>query len=349
MKTIKVSEEDLAAAAKEGLLTHKETGPLWSYLVARTPEEEQPAPTTSSSGFNIANLAAYSGAALIMAAMVWVITQVWTSFEGPGLILTSLVYTAIFAGTGLYFWARENTRIPGGILVTLAVAMTPVTIFGIEHALGAFSGNDGAETARWLMEAGTIAVGLLALRFVRFPFVAAPVAVAIWLLSLDVAQSLAGDSMTWQGYNYLTMGFGILMVIGSFIVDRFSREDFAFWGYLLGTFSAWVAATILVFDAGSESANLLYAGVNGCMMIASVLLQRRVLLVFGAAGVSGYVGYLLWELFKNSMMFPVALTGFGIALIFLSIYYARNRASIEKMILGWVPVDLRKSLPSSQS
>jgi hypothetical protein len=348
MKTIRVSEDDLNAAAKEGLLTHKEAGPLWTYLSSLHEEPPAPATADSGSGFNLGNLAAYSGAALIMAAMVWVITQVWSSYQGPGLVAASLLYTAIFAGTGLYFWGRENTRTPGGILVTLAVAMTPVTIFGIEHALGAFS-SGASDGPRWLMEIGTVVVGLAALRFVRFPFVAAPVAVALWLLSLDVAQSMAGHNMTWQGYNQITMAFGMLMVVGSFIVDRFSREDFAFWGYLLGTFSAWVAGTILVFDAGSESVNLLYAGVNGLMMIASVLLQRRVLLVFGSVGVSGYVGYLLWELFKNSMMFPVALTVLGIGLVFLSIYYARNRASIENAILGLVPVGLRKSLPGSRS
>jgi hypothetical protein len=36
------------------------------------------------------------------------------------------------------------------------------------------------------MEVGTVAAGLVALRYFRFPFLTAPIAFALWFMSMDL-------------------------------------------------------------------------------------------------------------------------------------------------------------------
>src|SRR5439155_285466 len=92
---------------------------------------------------------------------------------------------------------------------------------------------------------------LLALRRVKFPFLVAPAAVALWFMSMDFAAYLAGDRH-WQ----LALGqrvsitFGLAMLFVAYLVDHRTREDFAFWLYLFGMTALWAAITSM--DSGSE-------------------------------------------------------------------------------------------------
>jgi hypothetical protein len=75
----------------------------------------------------------------------------------------------------------------------------------------------------------------------------------------------------------------------------------AFWGGLS------------LMESDSELRKLLYCLINLGLMFVAVFLERRAFLVFGAMGVFGYLGHLSYSIFKNSMLFPLALTliGFG--------------------------------------
>ena len=75
------------------------------------------------------------------------------------------------------------------------------------------------------------------------------------------------------------------------------------------------------------------------MMVASVVLNRKIFLVFGTTGAIGYLGYVTWELFEGSMMFPFALLGLGCLLIYATILYRRHGNAIEGAILGLVKKD----------
>jgi hypothetical protein len=87
------------------------------------------------------------------------------------------------------------------------------------------------------------------------------------------------------------------------------------------------------------------------IVLLSVLLERRVFIVFGALGalgVSGYVGYLAYRVFRDSLLFPLVLTMIGIGVIFLGIQYQRHRLAIERTIQGYLPEGARRLLPPSR-
>jgi hypothetical protein len=79
--------------------------------------------------------------------------------------------------------------IPGGLLITIAVTMAPMLVYGVQETLGWLNVLEHGyrdlyefwRVARggWVpMELATIVAGLVALRFYRFAFLVAPIAIA---------------------------------------------------------------------------------------------------------------------------------------------------------------------------
>ena len=69
----------------------------------------------------------------------------------------------------------------------------------------------------------------------------------------------------------------------------------------------------------------------------SVLLGRRVYAVFGTLGIAGYLGHLSYKVFRDSMMFPFALTLVGIAVIALGLLYHKKQAAVAAWIEANIP------------
>jgi hypothetical protein len=78
------------------------------------------------------------------------------------------------------------------------------------------------------------------------------------------------------------------------------------------------------------------------------MIDRRVLIVFGALGVAGDIGYLAYRAFRDSLLFPFALTIIGVGVIVLGIQYQRHRPVIERAILGYLSEGARRFLPPSR-
>jgi hypothetical protein len=66
-------------------------------------------------------------------------------------------------------------------------------------------------------------------------------------------------------------------------------------------------------DSGSELGKA-YCLINLGLMGMAVLLRRPVFMVFGALGVAAYLGYLSYEVFADSLLFPVVVTLIGLGL-----------------------------------
>jgi hypothetical protein len=195
------------------------------------------------------------------------------------------------------------------------------------------------------MEVGAVAAGLVALRFFRFPFLTAPIAFSLWFMSMDLTPLIYGaDYQYGDGYQLVSLSFGLAVLICSYLVDRRTEEDYAFWGYFSGMLAFWGGLTLL--EGGSEIDWFFYGLISLALVMLSVFLQRRVFIVFGSLGVFGYVGHLAWEIFEDSLVFPFVLSAVGIAIIALvGILYARNREQIERGMLSIVPKGLRRLLP----
>ena len=288
-------------------------------------------------GLNIVSVAYYFGALLMISACAWFLGDKWQALGDGGILITCLVYAAVALAIGV--WLRtQGFLVAGGLLVTVAVSLTPLIIYTIEHWLGFWPVSDPGKYSNYyplihgswvIMELATIAAAALALLFVRFGFLVAPMAFSFWFFSMDVAALLARvNDLSWDGRKWVSVIVGLLTMGIGLGLDRTLRrdasvsEDFPFWCYLFGLMAFWGGLTAM--DSGSQLGQFIYLLINVGLIGISLRLRRTTFLVFGALGSWTYVGHLAYTVFKDSVLFPFAIALIGLGMI-LSTVWAQRR------------------------
>lgn len=345
---MKIDKKDFDWAVQQGLLSQEHSDSLWNAFLDRP---------GMGSKFDFAHVAYYFGAMIVISAMAWLMTLAWEMFGGGGIFIISLLYIFFFSLAGRTLWFKEKMYVPGGLLFTIAVSMTPLMIYGLERMLGFWpQGDPGAymnyhywvKGSWFVMEIGTILAGLIALKFIKFPFLTAPIAFTLWYMSMDLTPLLFGKlEYSWDERAIVAICFGLLILLAAYLIDHRTREDYAFWLYFFGMLSFWGGLSSL--DTGSELGRLFYCLINLFLMILSVILNRRVFIVFGSFGVFGYLGYLSHSLFRDSVFYPFGLTLLGILVIYLGVQYQKKRAKLEKWIMSFIPPSAKRFLPASRN
>lgn len=344
MKRLTVSQADIDAAAGQGLIPADSAPRLWSFLQDRI-TQRQSDPASGESPFTLSSLSWYSGAVILLLAMSWLDAQFWDTWNGGAMALITAVYTCAFAAAGARLWKTDQLRIPGGVFITLAAALTPVFVMATERVLGLWSLdlNWRASAGLELSVATSLALSAwVGLRSYKFPLLSAPLTLGLMGAVMSAYSLLSGAG--YAGDNFM-LGLGVAVMGGAFIADRSGKQAFTFWPYLFGAITAWGAFTDIFAWHGSEAGMLFYAVCNVGMMLASVILARRIFVVLGAIGAVGYLSHLTWTVFAGSMLFPVVMSVFAIGVIWGGVYYQRNEARIDAAILGLVPSGLRQYLP----
>jgi hypothetical protein len=196
------------------------------------------------------------------------------------------------------------------------------------------------------MELATIAAGLIALRFWRFPFLTAPIAHALWFMSMDLVALIGGkENMSWEEKELVSAIFGGVMLIAAYFVDlRGKADDYAFWAYLFGLMAFWGGLSSMNSD--SELGKFIYCLVNLGLIGCSLLLRRRVFIIFGSLGLFGYLGHLAYRVFEDSVLFPFALSLLGLGVIYLGVQYSRKRMQIERRLRELILPHIRGLIPA---
>jgi hypothetical protein len=341
-----VTRQSVDAAVARGILGEEQGQQLWQFLLER--EAETPS-------FRPAHILYYLGGMIAIGAMTLFMTLGWERFGGAGLAAISAAYGAVALALTQFLLTRKHLAIPAGITATLAVVMVPLAVYGAQHAMG-FWPPDGHVRGyrdyhllidwRWLMmELATLAAAAIALWRYRLPFLVMPVAVTLWYLSMDLTPFLFGGeagSFFSERARIVSLWFGLGMTLFAFLVDVRSRngKDFAFWLYLFGVLTFWGGLSSL--DSHSELGKLLYCCINLLMIAIGAALSRRVFAVFGALGVAGYLGHLSSTIFRDSMLFPVALTAIGLGVIAAGVFWQRHETAIGERLRAFLPAGLRE-------
>jgi hypothetical protein len=195
------------------------------------------------------------------------------------------------------------------------------------------------------MEFATLAAGAVAVWRYRLPFLVLPIAVTLWYMSMDLVPLLLGgeakDFFSDKG-KLVSTGFGLWMMFVAFWVDVRSRnpKDFAFWLYMFGVLAFWGGLTSM--NSNSELGKFVYCCINLLLIAVGAALARRVFAVFGAVGVALYLGHLSHSVFKDSMLFPIALTAIGLAVICAGVFWQRREAAIGAWLRSHLPTALRE-------
>lgn len=336
--------KDLARAVDAGLLSAEQEQTLLRFL--RQQPQQQPA-------FQLAHVAFYLGALLIMGAMGWLLSEAWMRVGDGALLGVALLYITLLTGAGLAM-QRRGQMIPGGVLAAVAVSIVPLAVFAIERLTGFWPLDDVQSDYHnyyryvqggWLlMEVATVCAGLLVLRLIPFPFIVMPIAVALWFMSMDLSEWFYGEVFTWEQRQNVSLWFGLGLLLVFVLIDGRTRRDYAFWGYLAGLLAFWGGLTSMNSD--SEVGKALYCLINVGLMLLAVLLRRPMFMVFGALGVAAYLGYLSYEVFAESLLFPLVLSLIGVAVIGLGLLYQKHRERLSEKLRAALPASLLEWLPA---
>ena len=77
------------------------------------------------------------------------------------------------------------------------------------------------------------------------------------------------------------------------------------------------------------------------MILLGATFERRVFTVFGGIGIAGYLSYLSYEVFKNSLLFPIVVTMIGLLIILLGIDWQYHEKAINQYLQQFLPKQLR--------
>jgi len=348
------NDQDLRAAVAAGALDAEKLNPLLDFLgtrAAAAAPADRAAPV-----FDLPHLLWYAGALIVITAMGLFSTLAFNAMGGWALTATAVIYATVFAIAGDYLWFKRDLRVPGGLLIAIAVSMAPLAVYGVQDAMGMWGtfGRPGTMhdfyvwiKGSWVyMEIAAIVAAVIALKRYPFPFIVMILAVALWFMSMDLTPWIFGRSeFSYEERRIVSLWFGLAVLVVAYLVDRRPRGgDFAFWLHLFGLMAFWGSLSLL--EGGSELGKALYALINVGLILMSVLLGRRVYAVFGTLGVAGYLGHLSYKVFEDSMMFPFALSLIGVGIIALGLLYHRNQAAIAAWVDANIPETLRKLRPA---
>ncbi len=340
---MKITRKNLQEAVDASILSEQQAEQLIDFFQGRA---------DIGPSFNFTHVLYYLGGLIAIGAMSLFMTLGWEAFGGWGIFFISLAY----AGVGLKLSGSFQARgyaIPAGICATFVVALTPLAIYGIQQGLGIWPDEsvyrDYHVYVKWnwlYMELGTLMVGVIMAWRYRYPFLIMPIAFTLWYMTMDITAIIAEGDITWELRKLVSMYSGLLVIGLAFWVDFRSRSkaDYAFWLYLFGVLAFWSGLSLQESD--SELSKFLYFLINLVLIGSGVILVRRVFVVFGALGACFYLGHLAWDVFKDSLLFPIVLTAIGLMIIYLGVLWQKNETVLTRKMRSFLPQSLREFLES---
>jgi hypothetical protein len=359
MNLINVTEKQVQDAARAAGLTADQSLVLLAAL-QRAATDNPSAAVTAGLRFDLTHLLWYGGALIVLGSMGLFSTLAFSQMGGAALTLTAIVYAAVFTAIGHHIWHRRKLTTPGGLLIAVAVGMVPLAVYGIQDMAGVWD-TAGQHTAyrdyyiwikaSWVpMEIATIVTGVLAFVFYRFSFILAIVGSALWFLSMDLAPWIVGaDDLSFELRRKVSFCFGIAVLLVAWAVDvtRDRDVDSAFWLHVAGVAAFWGGLTFA--PSSSEIGKALYCAVNIGLVLLSVYLRRRIYAVFGVIGIAVYLGHLAEKVFKDSLLFPFALSLVGVAVIALGLHLHSRRQAFSAYLDENLPAVLKRIRPPHAS
>lgn len=331
---MRISRKLLEGAVGRGLITQEQSDALYQYVIEQGEHEPQ---------FSFTHILYYFGGLVAITAMTVFMTLGWQSFGGAAIVLIAAIYAVI--GVAITNRLRDQAlAIPAGVCATFVVSLVPLAVYGLQEWAGIWPEREDylsfARQIAWhrfYMEIATVMAAVIVLRVYRYPFLVMPLAIALGVMAVDVAEMMFGHDVSWQLRRLVSLNVGLVMIMSAVVVDIRSSHnvDYAFWLYLVGVTAFWCGLTLL--DSNSELSRFIYFCINLVMIGLGAILIRRIFVIFGALGCVGYLGYLSFDVFQDSWLFPISLTFLGLGMIYLGVLWQRHEAFISQRVRTFLP------------
>jgi hypothetical protein len=326
---------DIERWATSGLLTASQVEQIREEIKA-TPAPRSP---EQSHGLNVVTVAYYFGGFMILLAYTFYMGIQWGKLEPGTQLAVSLITIGALIGMGA-FLRKLGFSTGGALLIFAGTGIVPLAVWVFERITGIWPEGSAIvyrdfyrviAPAFVYMELAALGAAIVAIRVVRFPLLALLAAFWTWFLSMDLVRWIAhSPTWTWSDREQLiSTAIGLGMIVLGVILQRRARRDYSIWFYIFGHLI--VLAHFGALTLSHEGIlSLVYPALYLTFVIASVLLQRRVFLVFGALGCYAYTSYLAYRVFQGSLGFVFTLAFVGLVVILSTVAYQRfARAWLE--------------------
>jgi hypothetical protein len=267
----------------------------------------------------------------------------WHGLGAGGILALALVYLVGYLAASEILRRRSLSQ-PADVLEAVAVAWVGLATYAVQELLGLWP--EGASD-RTEIHAGLTAIAivglvaallLLALR--PTPLLLVPVAAAMVLLAVDLAELVFGetiDDMSTLQTTAFVLPLGAAWIALGLWLDVTRRRDYATLSHWCGLLIAG-AAVIAVIPKTVPGFALL--GVLGAIaLFFSAFVRHWSFTIVGAFGVlmatMSAIGLL-------HGMAPLVIAVVGIGLIFVGLRWSRWRETIRVTVLAWMPAALRQ-------
>ena len=339
-----IRKHHLQQAVERQIISEQQSDALWQLWQSQQSTVPQ---------FSLNHVLYYLGGLLAIGAMTLFMTLGWETFGGSAIVALCLLYGLPGVALTEYFHKR-GLAIPAGICAVFVVVLVPLAVYGVQQEMGLWLRDQLYRDYRWgdgrwlTMELALLAAGAAMLWRYRYPFLLMPIAVTLWCISIDAPNWLIYGKRgyhNWLSGDLLSIWFGLAMILLALWVDfrNRSERDYPFWLYLFGVMAFWSGISSMIFF-DSKGGNFLYCLINLAILLAGVLIRRRVFVVFAAFGIFGYCFHLASQVFKESWLLPVSLTFVGLAIVLLGIWWQRNEVVFTEKLQSKMPPAIRRFL-----
>src|SRR6478735_1858195 len=121
---MRYSARDLEGAANAGVISATDLERLLGFLSASAAGSDD-----GPAKFDAAHLLWYAGALIVIGAMGLFSTVAFSQMGGGALTACAIAYAIGFTAAGHHLWHRRQLRVPGGLLIAVAVSMAPLAVF----------------------------------------------------------------------------------------------------------------------------------------------------------------------------------------------------------------------------
>jgi hypothetical protein len=297
---------------------------------------------TGERRFDTPNFLWYFGAIVAIAATGFFVGLGWERRGATFMFIASVAFLVAYAAASVLL-LRSGWFTPGALFAAMAVSVVPLVVYAFERLTGwwpmdqprAFEAFHQEILAAWVaMELITIVVGIAALFYVGFPLILAPVAWAVWYLSMDLAPLFFGDDVTTDERIVISAVVGLLMIASGLALDLRGQRRIAFWAHLFGLLTL-LGAMLWLTDAHYDRTTwTLITFVSFGAALASIPLQRTTYVVFGGLGLLATTCYWTFEVFEDSLAFPFAVAAAGVAFMGLGLVVKRYGAQWRGTVLA---------------
>jgi len=132
---VNISQDELRRAAATSGLSTDQADRVWQALRLGSAGSGKPK-------FDVANVAYYLGALIVIGAMGWFMNKAWEGSGGLGLFTVAVCYSVCFILAGRILWKKPALRGPSGLLFTIAVCMVLLATYGLERWTGFWPASD---------------------------------------------------------------------------------------------------------------------------------------------------------------------------------------------------------------